>query len=67
MAEIEKSLNKKDSIEALCRQNSNSLKHTNDVVESLTGKTLTWLLEALANRGEEVRNAPDKDDVQNDR
>lgn len=39
-------------IKDLVSQNANSHKLTNVVLESLTGKTLEWFLEALGNRKE---------------
>ena len=51
-----------DKIKDLVHQNTNSRKLTNDVLESLTGKTLDWFIETLGNRKE-----ADEDESKNSR
>ena len=56
-----------DSIKDLENQANNTRYLMDRLNKAAYGFTVDELIKAFGNRGEEVRNAPDKDDVQNDR
>lgn len=56
-----------DGIKDLENQANNTRYLIDRLNKAAYGVTFSELIKSFGNRGEEVRNAPDKDDVQNDR
>lgn len=56
-----------DKIRDLENQANNTRRWMDRLNKAAYGVTFSELIKSFGNRGEEVRNAPDKDDVQNDR